>query len=1071
MDEDNSEEKLKQAGKAVANKAGQVAKNASKKAMQKTKQLVMKLIATHLIQIAIIVAIVVVVIIILAAICYFIKIDDGSHQDGNWNNTAYVVSQKATGTVNTGNITGNPDSGYTLGIDLDAKVEEVLKTLQAANGNSDFDGDITNTSFDGSGDGTRLAAYLSEKNRKQYLKDFIKAEIVTQYPDLRKNPDEELPENELQGVIKVKRAKSDGNTKTLRYVDEENFNSYVELYNQNGDTKAADYFTLNSSGDLVVAKWNKTTTTVTRDSGGDSSPDTKDPSTNQDYNVGTETKYTMTTTSINYKSMVEQYTMPFDFIWALLVMTEDEEFAHNVSKLALDSEIVFTVNDNKTTTKTEDVYTYKKQTKTKTTVNSTVTANVGNGSTSKSYKKEGEKEDSPINYKVTKTVTEEDTNPVIDLTYADTWIAEYKNNYSNKVQEEKVDKKDPVKKNNIDYKKNKEDKKLTSQNSSQDQMQSDNFVKEALDEAKNDMKTNKSSEILENELEKSLNNKLAEKNDGSYKFQIANDIIGQLKQKIVDSIKNGEYSDSVFNSWNVNNRIDTYKGTHKNNETVKNEDVVKLIKEIINSVNSVNKETAVNNNINGVVDSVLYEYFRRTTNQEINTTITTNGNKYTQGTPTVTEKTDKDASEENFITLFNKSDKAKNTLTSTPDWFFEMLENSPSASDMVDIVKYLLFKATDKSYGVEEFDFNQYKPQKFSKSGDALVEFTCCWENENLWNYMYGNGDYNAFYVSTHITEDKKYYKMQPDDGNTVEYNRNFGFGICFYSNGTFMHEEAFSKLGINIRDEKYQKEGALLEVEIVDKIKYEILRNNRETIKNMAAEEGVTLDEEQIAALADAKYQYGNIGNFFEVYKSVGQDRKNTAIRNFEATQGGTPFGDVYDGRGNARWKLFSEGIYTTKSGRVITPSSGESVGGVVEYALQFVGENHSKFTSYFNCPADWCAMFVSYCFDNCGLVPDVLPRTYLGCGDGYRAFGEKGKARRSGTYTPKAGDVIFFSNDNGATCYHTGIVTGCDGNTVYTVEGNTGTSNSSPYWAGSSVQEVEYSINDARIWGYGET
>ena len=131
---------------------------------------------------------------------------------------------------------------------------------------------------------------------------------------------------------------------------------------------------------------------------------------------------------------------------------------------------------------------------------------------------------------------------------------------------------------------------------------------------------------------------------------------------------------------------------------------------------------------------------------------------------------------------------------------------------------------------------------------------------------------------------------------------------------------------------------------------------------------------------------------------------------------------------------------------------------------------DGSTKYGEWYGIPkGNWCAMFVSYCYDKCGLIPEVLPRTYWGCGDGYRAFGENGRAKRSGTYIPKAGDVIFFSNDNGATCYHTGIVTGCDGTTVYTVEGNTGSTNTSPYWMGSYVQQLSYSINNGNIWGYG--
>ena len=773
--EDNSEEKIKQAGKAVANKVEQKAKSTGNKLLKKAGNAALKLLKAHLLKIMIIIAIVAIIIILLASFVRFIKIDDGSYQEGKWNNTSYVVSEKVTKIVDTSNITGNESSGYTLGIDLDAKVDEVLKSLQAGADNNDFDGDLTNTSYDGSGDGTRLAAYLSDKNRKEYLKDFIKAEIVTQYPDLRKNPDAELSDDELQGVIKIKRAKTDGNTQTLRYVDEDTFNSYVELYNDKQDTKAINYFTLNSSGDLVVAKWNKTTTKLELNSGGDSSPDTKDPSTDEEYNVGTQVKYTMTTTSINYKSMVEQYTMPFDFIWALLVMTEDEEFAHDVSKLALNSKIEFTVYDNKTTTKTVDVYKYKKQNKTEKTANFTIEATVGSNITTKTSQRKGSKEEYPISYKVTKTVTEEDVNPVVDLTYANTWIAEYKITFSEKIEDEKVEEKDPVRKDDIDYQKT-GDKKLTSGSNSQDEMLSDSFVRESLEEAISDMKSNKGNEIIRSEIEQSLNNKITEKNDGSEKFNIANTVIGQLRDKIINAIMNNTLN-SEFTTWNINNRIDSIKG---NNKEIKTQEVFNLIKEIVNAVNGIDRQATINNNVQGTVDEVTYVYYRRTTNQEVKTTVTTK-KSYTQGTSRITEKTDKGAKEDNFVTLFLKSNKAQNCLKSAPDWFFEMLENSPTASDMIDITKYLLYKATGKSYGVEEFDFSEYDPSKMSSVGNGNVIITGESVEENVWNALVSAGFSEIATAGGmgNIYQESHFNTNAQENGNP-----NSGYGLCQWTGG-----------------------------------------------------------------------------------------------------------------------------------------------------------------------------------------------------------------------------------------------------------------------------------------------
>lgn len=145
-----------------------------------------------------------------------------------------------------------------------------------------------------------------------------------------------------------------------------------------------------------------------------------------------------------------------------------------------------------------------------------------------------------------------------------------------------------------------------------------------------------------------------------------------------------------------------------------------------------------------------------------------------------------------------------------------------------------------------------------------------------------------------------------------------------------------------------------------------------------------------------------------------------------------------------------------------------GGSASGVVDFAKQFVGEGHSRFTSFYNIEADWCAIFVSYCFENCKLIPDVLPSKYFGCSDEVRALRAAGKFReaRSG-YVPKPGDIIFFVDTGGDLSGHTGIVSNCDGVKVYTIEGNTANKN----WRQSLVTEKDYALNSYRILGYMES
>lgn len=78
--------------------------------------------------------------------------------------------------------------------------------------------------------------------------------------------------------------------------------------------------------------------------------------------------------------------------------------------------------------------------------------------------------------------------------------------------------------------------------------------------------------------------------------------------------------------------------------------------------------------------------------------------------------------ENTFVDLYQKR-KMKNKVR--PKWLFEILENNEKTANMVDLTKYLIFKATSKDYGVVEFDFNTFNLDTFSgvfAAGDYVVK-------------------------------------------------------------------------------------------------------------------------------------------------------------------------------------------------------------------------------------------------------------------------------------------------------------------------------------------------------------
>ena len=105
-----------------------------------------------------------------------------------------------------------------------------------------------------------------------------------------------------------------------------------------------------------------------------------------------------------------------------------------------------------------------------------------------------------------------------------------------------------------------------------------------------------------------------------------------------------------------------------------------------------------------------------------------------------------------------------------------------------------------------------------------------------------------------------------------------------------------------------------------------------------------------------------------------------------------------------------------------------------------------------------EWCACFVSWCADQSGYIQSgVIPKFSL-CSDGVKWFESKGRFR-DGSYTPVAGDIIFFDWGNNGTIDHVGIVESVSGGTVNTIEGN----------SGDKVARRSYSIGSSNIYGYG--
>ena len=105
-----------------------------------------------------------------------------------------------------------------------------------------------------------------------------------------------------------------------------------------------------------------------------------------------------------------------------------------------------------------------------------------------------------------------------------------------------------------------------------------------------------------------------------------------------------------------------------------------------------------------------------------------------------------------------------------------------------------------------------------------------------------------------------------------------------------------------------------------------------------------------------------------------------------------------------------------------------------------------------------EWCACFVSWCANETGYIQAGTVPRFSYCPTGANWFRDAGRWQERG-YTPKPGDIIFFDWEQDGITDHVGIVEGCDGSRVRTIEGN----------SSDAVRRNSYGINGGIIYGYG--
>lgn len=609
---------------------------------------VLKILLNHkkrILQI-LIVLVIVVVLLVFASAGYIITIDDGVSQSDKAGNTPSTVKKSVEKSALSGDLStldlntkASTSGGYALNVDLDEITDSIIAELEE--------------------NGGTLDRYLTSGNKHEYLKKMIKAEYVTQYPDLR-TADKigtTVPSNEFQGVIRFRRHKSDGNEQILQYIslgsedstDGNTLNGLIYLANhddQDAKDKVLNRFSIDNNGNLIIANWSQT---ISKTVSGEYETEYKADDVEEDYsetdsqnlnNVSEQISYEYTSYSINYKSAISKYTMPFNYLWAFLVCGHDEQFVSDLADLAINSSIEIGIYDNLTEIEDTTIDSYNDNLwKSTRTAKRTVTTTIEGRTTKTLCSAENVGEWSEL--KVDKTSHHYDINYtktlsnaiVIAVTNVDIWYMKYTASYTYEV-------KDPD-----------EQKEVTRTES---ETVGDPDTADFIEETVEDSDTDDSIEETVGDPDNSM-----KKTEGQWKT---------VNSKTTREPKIG---------------LGGHVGGYENIITKTTEDQERI-------------DTATQNQKNQRAFTTLYRIVQY--NYTLN------------GDPTVQEKTDKtlkqgDEGYPNFSTLYTNSICAKGNITGTESWLFEIIQKNQDTTNMLELTKYMLYCAMDINYGVTSYDF------------------------------------------------------------------------------------------------------------------------------------------------------------------------------------------------------------------------------------------------------------------------------------------------------------------------------------------------------------------------------
>lgn len=139
--------------------------------------------------------------------------------------------------------------------------------------------------------------------------------------------------------------------------------------------------------------------------------------------------------------------------------------------------------------------------------------------------------------------------------------------------------------------------------------------------------------------------------------------------------------------------------------------------------------------------------------------------------------------------------------------------------------------------------------------------------------------------------------------------------------------------------------------------------------------------------------------------------------------------------------------------------------VSSILALAEGEIGNKGSKYwngtKAWKNGGDNWCAIFCAWLMEQVGIDPKEVEWS-ASCSGWTKNYSGNKLWRNKSSYTPSPGDFIFYTG-------HVGIVYSVNGDDLVTIEGNSGSSDSSVYYQGSRVTKHDnYHLSQGDIRGY---